>query len=199
MKWRYAFAFGSAVILGLAVFIAATALTKPYTFKGSKIEPMTAPDFELTDAEGNSFRLSEHRGKVVLMFFGYTNCPDVCPTTLVEFKQVRKMLGERADQVVFLFITVDPDRDTPERLGEYVTSFEPAVIGLTGEMAALEKVWADYYVTREVQKEESAAGYLMAHSTRTYIIDREGMLRATYFFGSEPESIVQDTRYLLEN
>lgn len=199
MKWRYGLAFILAVVMGLLVFFAANALTKPYTFKGSKIEPMTAPDFSLIKPDGDMFRLSDQKGKVVLIFFGYTNCPDVCPTTLVEFKKVRKMLGDRAQEVVMVFITVDPERDTPERLGEYVTSFDPTVIGLTGDMTTLEKVWADYYVTREVQKEESAAGYLMAHSTRTYIIDREGMLRATYFFGSEPESIVQDARYLLEN
>lgn len=172
---------------------------RPYSLRGSQIDaPGPAPEIELNDANGNLFRLSEQKGKLALIFFGYTSCPDVCPVTLAEMKQVRASLGNKAGQVQFVFITVDPERDTPERQRKYLALFDPAFIGLTGSVAEMEPVWAAYGVYRAVDKnDETAAGYLVEHSARTYLIDRQGRLRLTYAYGTAREDIVQDIRYLL--
>ena len=121
--------------LGLAtLLLGATLLSgcQSYEFKGTLYtDPQPAPDFELTAPNGERFRLSDHQGEIVLMFFGYTSCPDVCPTTLAEARRILEKLGEDGDRVTFLFITVDPERDTPEVLGTYTTAFHPAIVGLT--------------------------------------------------------------------
>ena len=123
--------------LGLAtLLLGATLLSgcQSYEFKGTLYtDPQPAPDFELTAPNGERFRLSDHQGEIVLMFFGYTSCPDVCPMTLAEARRVIEGLGEDSDRVTFLFITVDPERDTPEVLGTYATAFHPAIVGLTAE------------------------------------------------------------------
>lgn len=198
MNWRYFGGFFLSILAGLAVFLVANRISTPYVFKGSIIDPpIEAPDFELVTYDGETYRLNDQKGKLVLIFFGYTNCPDVCPTTLAEYKQIRMLLGDRADNVEFLFITIDPERDTQERLKAYISSFDDSVLGLTGDIDVLEGVWKSYFVYRQKQDVGSAAGYLMDHSTRTYIIDRDGLLRATYLFGTEPGSIFQDVEYLL--
>jgi protein SCO1/2 len=190
--------------LGL-LLIAALALSRPYTFRGSVIEPaFPAEDFTLSDAQGRPFRLSDQRGSLVLLFFGYTTCPDICPATLGEMKEVRERLlkdsrlAEKAETVRFVFITVDPQRDTPERVGQYVSTFDPTFIGLTGSEAELEPVWKSYGVYRALSETESAAGYLVDHTTRVYLIDAEGNLRLTYTFGTPVDDILQDVRHLLK-
>lgn len=194
----YILLFLGAVIAGLLLILGAGVMARPYQFMGSKIDPpLPAPDFTLTDQSGSPYHLAEHRGNVVLVFFGYTNCPDVCPTTLAEFKQVHESLGEQAGQVEFLFVTVDPERDTVERLAAYLPTFGAGIRGLTGTSADLEPVWKGYNIYVNKVESDSAAGYLMEHSTRTYAIDREGNIRVTYLFGTEPGSILRDTQYLL--
>lgn len=194
----YILLFLGAVIAGAVLILVMGLVARPYQFLGSKIDPpLPAPDFSLTDQAGNAYHLAEHRGHVVLVFFGYTNCPDVCPTTLAEFKQVREQLGEEAEQVEFLFVTIDPERDTAERLAAYLPTFGAGIRGLTGTEAELETVWKAYNVYRNKVESDSAAGYLMEHSTRTYAIDRNGDIRVTYLFGTEPGSILRDTKYLL--
>jgi protein SCO1/2 len=136
-------------------------------------------------------------GKVVLLFFGYTRCPDVCPLTLADFKKVKAQLGDQADQVRFVFITVDPERDTPNILSKHLANFDESFIGLTGSREELEPVWKTFGVYQEKQDTGSAAGYLVDHSSRVYAIDRRGDLRLTYTFGTEPEAIAQDVAQLL--
>ncbi len=126
--------------LGLAALAVAGAgwliASQPYAFHGSTIEPpMRVADFTLTSHAGTPFRLSDQAGKIVVLFFGYTSCPDFCPTTLMEFKKVRARLVREAEHTQFIFITVDPERDTPDKLRAYLNSFDPAFIGLTGTEA----------------------------------------------------------------
>jgi len=169
-----------------------------YTYQGVLIDPPApAADFELFDQNGVPFRLSEQRGKVTLIFFGYTNCPDVCPVTLSEYKRVKERLGDQADLVNFVFITVDPERDTPERVAAYVANFDPSFIGLSGDRQQLEPIWTAYGVYQERQDLGSAAGYLVDHTARTYVIDKQGHWRLNYPFGMENEKIVADVSHLI--
>jgi protein SCO1/2 len=170
-----------------------------YQFKGTQYDdPQTAPDFELSATDGETFRLSDQRGKVTLMFFGYTSCPDVCPTTLAEANQVLKGLGDDSEQVRFVFITVDPERDTPEVLDTYVKAFNPAIIGLTGSPDQLSAVRQDYGIFAEKEAlENSAVGYVVNHTARVFLVDAEGRLRLSYSYGTPPEDIVEDIRHLL--
>lgn len=186
------------VIAGLAV-VAGAALAKPYSARGSLIDPpVPAQDFTLTDGQGASWRLSDQQGKLVLMFFGYTTCPDICPATLGTLQQLRRRLGAQAGDVQVVFVTVDPQRDTPDRIGKYAAAFDPTFAALTGSEAELEPVWKAYGVWRAVNENAGGAGYLVDHSTRTYLIDRAGNLRATYSFGAPLEDLVQDMRHFLK-
>lgn len=190
--------FLGAVLAGFILVIAIGISAQPYRFKGSKINPPAlANDFSLIDQHGNEFHLAENRGKVILIFFGYTNCPDICPTTLADFKQINEKLGERADDVVFLFVTIDPERDTPDRLAKYLPVFGEGIIGLSGSEDELRPVWKDFGVYRSKVDSGSAAGYLMDHSTRVYGLDKDGNIRVTYPFGSPLDSYIKDVNYLL--
>jgi protein SCO1/2 len=198
MKTRFGL-LGIGIVIGVALMLVGWQIVQQsYRYQGSLIEnPQPAPDFELTDQRGNSFPLSEQRGRLVLMFFGYTNCPDVCPLTLAEYREIKSQLGEQASQVEFVFITVDPERDTPARMNDYVSSFDPTFVGLSGEMADLEKVWSDYWVYRAKVETGSASGYAMDHTARMYLVDANGNLRLTYPYGFEVEKIVSDLRHML--
>jgi protein SCO1/2 len=161
--------------------------------------PIPVDDFTLQRPDGQSFTLSDQQGKVVLIFFGYTSCPDVCPTTLADFKQIRARLGDAAGNVQFVFITVDPERDTPERIGQYVTTFHPAFIGLTGSQAELESVYAGFGVFVEKEDTGSSAGYLVSHTSRVYVIDQDGKLSLTFPFGMEAEAMAEDIAHLVKS
>jgi protein SCO1/2 len=174
--------------------------SKPSSFRGTTYtEPYpVAPEIVLAKADGNTFRLSELRGKVVMLFFGYTSCPDVCPTTMAELSQALGKIGERADQVQVLFVTVDPERDTPQRVQEYVNHFNSHFIGLSGSGTQLAKVWSSYGVLREIVDGTSAAGYLVNHTARVTVIDRQGNLRLSLPFDTSLEDIVHDLKLLLD-
>ena len=175
--------------------------SKPDRLRGTTYaEPYpAAPEIELTRAAGTNFQLSGVRGKVVALFFGYTSCPDICPTTMAEMKQALEELGPKADQVQVLFVTVDPQRDTPERIQEYVDHFNPGFIGLSGSESDLAKVWNDYGVFRQVVQGTSAAGYLVDHTARVTIIDQQGNLRVSFPFDTPVADIVHDLSLLLNS
>ncbi|MEM4408738.1 MAG: SCO family protein [Candidatus Caldarchaeum sp.] len=137
------------------------------------IREKEAPDFTLMDHNGNPITLSQFIGSAVLVFFGYTNCPDICPMTLAVLKSTLEKLPQKdRDKVKVMFISVDPERDTAERLESYVHHFDPAFIGATGTMAQLEHVAQDYGVYWEVeQKDESKAGYLIGHTSTVFLIE----------------------------
>jgi len=184
----------------LSTLILLAACGQAYQFHGTLFgPPRAAADFALTNQDGQTARLSDYRGQLVLLFFGYTHCPDACPTTLAQFKQVRAQLGSQADRVRFVFITVDPERDTPERLRQYLAAFDPAFIGLTGATADLEAVWKGYGVYREKRAVGgTAAGYLMDHTARIYAVDARGNLRLTWLLDTDTADLLQDVRHLLE-
>ena len=191
---------GISIVIGLLATIGAAwfFMDQSYTYQGVLIDPPAqATDFSLKDQYGNTFRLSEQRGEVVLIFFGYTNCPDVCPVTLSEFKRIKADLGDQADRVRFVFITVDPERDTQERMQTYMNNFDSTFIGLSGERTELEPIWKAYGVYQDRQDLGSAAGYLVDHSAIIYVIDQQGRWRLDYTFGMEVEKITKDLQYLL--
>lgn len=198
MKSKYGWvAIG--VLIGLGLVFGAWWYTQAnYRFRGSSIEPvMPAADFSLIDHTNTDYRLSDQKGKIVLIFFGYTHCPDVCPVTLSQYKQIKAQLGKNADQVSFIFITVDPERDTVAEMGRYVPNFDPAFVGLTGPREVLEKVWKDYFVYQQRGQVDEQGNYLIDHTARIYLVDQEGNLHLTFPFGMESSDIVADIEYLL--
>jgi protein SCO1/2 len=178
--------------------MAAPAVMGSAQFAGQALVPPRSMDFMLTASDGFEFRLSHHRGKVVLLSFGYTFCPDICPTTLVELSQVRARLGEAAKRVQVVFITLDPKRDTPERLDIYTKAFDPTFIGLTGSEEHLAQVRRMYGVIAEKEVVPgTSAEYLIAHSANTYVIDPEGRLRLLFPFGMSVEEMADDILQLM--
>ena len=173
--------------------------SEPASFRGTTYaEPYpVAPEIELTHADGSTFHLSDMRGRVVMLFFGYTSCPDVCPTTMAELNQALGKIGDEDEQVQVLYVTVDPERDTPERVQEYVNHFNADFIGLSGSEAELARVWSDYGVYRAIVDGTSAAGYLVDHTARVTVIDQQGNLRISFPFDMPLEDIVHDLQLLL--
>ena len=166
--------------------------------KGIVLEPRPAPDFVLTTQTGEPYRLSDDQGRVRVLFFGYTHCPDVCPATLAVYKQAHARLGDQAEDVRFLFITVDPQRDDPARLADYIARFDPSFYGLTGEPGAVQRVLDSYGVfARALPPDPRTGGYVVEHSTLSYIVDAGGMLRLAHGYGTSPDDIVHDVRLLL--
>lgn len=171
------------------------------SYKGMELSTANpAPDFELYDRNGELFRLSDQRGKISLLFFGYSHCPDVCPATLAVYRELAKSLEQknRADDVRLVFITVDPERDTPERLQEYLPRYGEHVIGLTGTQEELEPVWDAYgVVTEKIEMPGSSLGYAVAHPSQIYLIDQNGLFRMIYPFGYSAQDIEHDILLML--
>jgi len=161
--------------------------------------PRPLQPFTLTDHTGAPFSLSDLEGRPALVFFGFTHCPDICPTTLAEFTRVKALLGEDASEVAFVFVSVDGARDTPERLAQYVGAFDPAFIGLTGDDAAVRPVADEFGVYYQaVPVKGSQTGYLVDHTASSFALDREGRLAIVFSYGTPPEAIAQRLRALLE-
>ncbi|HEV2148574.1 MAG TPA: SCO family protein [Longimicrobiaceae bacterium] len=188
--------------LGGAGFLLAK---RPPTFHGTTYTEVTpAPPFALTDHTGRRVTLDDYRGKVVLLFYGFTHCPDVCPTTLAKLARVAEGLGRRADDVQILLVTVDPERDTPAALGEYVRRFGPRAAGLTGDSAALAEAYRGYGVYT-LEGGPHAAGHgsasgghrSMTHSSVVYGIDRRGRLVVVIPPEADDRAVRDDVRALL--
>lgn len=190
---------GIAIIL-LIVLVVLVVLPrlKPPTFSGMLLQGTnTAHDFSLVDENGEHVNLSDFRGKPVLLYFGYTFCPDVCPTTMAELGRMMRELGDQAEDVQVVMISVDPGRDTPERLAEYVRYFHPDFIGLTGteeEVSQAATPLGIYYAKQEV---EGASGYLMDHTATVLMIDKDGSTRMIWPYGTPAEDMAEDVRYFL--
>ena len=155
-------------------------------------------ELSLTDHNGKPRTLADFRGKVVTVFFGFTHCPDVCPTVLAEMAQVMKELGPDADQVQVLFVTVDPERDTPQVLKQYVPSFNPSFLGLYGDLDATARVAKEFKVFFQKQPAKNG-GYSVDHSAGTFVLDRDGRLRLFAQYGQGPTVLVHDIRILLRS
>ncbi|NLG99267.1 MAG: SCO family protein [Chloroflexi bacterium] len=200
---RYLFWLLLGTVSGLLITSAVILLNRPYTPRGSLIDPpVPAEPFTLTDGRGETFNLSEQRGSLVVIFFGFTACPDVCPASLSDMKRVHDRLAKEpgmVERVKFVFITVDPDRDTPEKTGKYVSAFSPDFIGLSGSEEELEPVWKSFGVYRELHKDSpDDTVYTVDHSAWMYLIDQDGNLRLTYTFGTPVDHLLSDIRYLLK-
>ena len=157
-----------------------------------------AQDLRLADAEGRVRTLADFKGKVVGLFFGYTHCPDVCPTTLAKMAEVRKRLGPDADKVQMLFVTVDPERDSAEVLRAYVPAFDPSFIGLRGDPAATAEVAKQFKIFYQKSGPSGGDGYTVDHTAFTYLYDPAGRLRLLVKHDATPESIAADVRELLK-
>lgn len=169
----------------------------PSPYRASDVSTQYAQaDFHLTDATGKPRSLADYRGKVVALFFGYTHCPDVCPTTLADLRMVLEKLGPDADKVQVLFITLDPQRDTRELLAQYVPAFHASFVGLSGDTAATAQVAQAFGVRYEKQINKDG-GYTLDHTAGTYLISPDGKRVLLAPYQQKTEFLVQDIRLLL--
>lgn len=158
--------------------------------------PLEHADFHLADFNGKPRSLADFRGKVVVLFFGYTHCPVVCPTTMADLAQVMRMLGKDADRVQVLFVTVDPERDRPEFLAKYVPAFYPSFLGLCGDAQSTAQTAKSFGVSYEKQYYKKG-GYTFLHSDGTFLIGPQGRPLLLSRYGQQAELLVQDIRLLL--
>lgn len=158
-----------------------------------------ARDFRLTDQTGKVRTLADFRGKVVAIFFGYTHCPDVCPTTLSDFAMAMKLLGKDAARVQVIFVTVDPERDTPAVLARYVPAFNPSFLGMYADPAGTAAVAKTFKVFYQRQPADAHGRYTVDHSAGTYIYDTQGRPRLYMAYGQGPQAIAHDISLLLQN
>lgn len=156
-----------------------------------------AKDFALTDHNGKPRTLADYKGKAVVMFFGYTQCPDVCPTTMAEMANVMKELGPQADKVQVLFVTIDPARDTPALLSQYVPAFDKRFVGLYGDEAATAKVAKEFKVFFQKVPGKTPGSYTMDHTAGSYVFDPQGRIRLFVKHGDGPAPLVHDLKLLL--
>lgn len=192
-RWLYA-------ALALAAFTLAGCqpAPQPSAFRATDITGAEfARDFRLIDHNGQARTLADFRGKAVALFFGYTHCPDVCPTTLSDFAAALQLLGPQADRVQVIFVTVDPERDKPELLREFVPAFNPGFLGMYSDPETLRQLAKEYKVIYQKTSAKAADDYLIDHSTGTYVYDPQGHLRLLMPYGSSPEAIAQDLKTLL--
>ena len=174
--------------------------------------PFQVPNFVLRDQSNRLIGLNDLRGHPVVMFFGYTHCPDVCPTTLANFTQVKKLLGAEADKAIFAFVTVDGKRDTPEVLQAFLSHFDSSFLGLTGDDATLSSMAAAYgaFFSIPADKQQgnpesdhheediASDNYFVQHTSPAYLIDSKGLLRMVYFYGTSAEVIAQGVQQSLQ-
>ena len=183
-------------LISLLLVASVDAADAPALKAGVFDPPRQAPDFALQGSDGHDLKVSQYRGKVVLLAFGFTSCADVCPTTLATFAQTRKQLGATASAVQVVYITVDPERDVPERMKKYLAGFDPSFIGGSGSPAQLAAVRKDYGISAE--KKSFGSAYTYAHSSFVYLIDRRGRIRALMPYGHGPDDYVHDLTILLK-
>lgn len=157
-----------------------------------------AKDFALTDHHGKARTLADFKGKAVVMFFGYTQCPDVCPTTMAEMASVMQELGPLADRVQVLFVTIDPERDTAALLAQYVPAFDPRFLGMVGDKAATEKVAKDFRIFYQKVPGKEPGSYTMDHTAGSYVFDPQGRIRLFIRHGQGAAPIASDLKLLLQ-
>lgn len=188
----------AAAVLAAVLSLSACEPAPPPAFRATDITGATfARDFRLTDHDGRLRTLADFRGKVVAVFFGYTHCPDVCPTTLADFAAALRQLGPKAQRVQVLFVTVDPQRDTPAILKQFVPAFNPTFLGMYADAETLRLLAKEYKVVYQKTSVKGADDYLIDHSAGTYVYDPKGHLRLLMPYGSSPEAIAHDLEVLL--
>ena len=191
------------LVLGLLALLITGVLgcsPKP-SFKNVDITGSTAfgNNFSLLDSNGNTKTMADYKGKVVVVFFGFTQCPDVCPTTLTEMDDALKLLGPKADKVQVIFITVDPERDTASVLAQYVPAFNSRFVGLRpADEASLEKVAKDFRIYYKKVPGSKLGSYTMDHSAGSYVFDQNGQLRLYIKHAQGPEVLAHDLKNILQ-
>ena len=181
---------GIGVIAVLAAVTAVMYLTRSRALLGAVMNPpWPAPEVTLTDHNGKPFSMTGQRGKVVLLYFGYVNCPDECPLTMAHIKLALEGVGEQSKDVQVVMVSTDPPRDTPQALQEFMAKFDPTFLGLTGDSQQLQQAWKDYGVTVEDGGE--------THSTYLYVIDPAGDVRETFLPDLQPADLANDLKILL--
>lgn len=192
--WALSILMGLVIIVG----VGCQAFAPAYEFKGSVLEPpLPLPDFELNDTDEQPFHLSDVKGEIALIYFGYTFCPDVCPLTLSDVKKALTDLEGR-ERVKVIFISVDPDRDTPEILARYLAAFDSGYIGLTDDFGKIEAAMQPFGVFAAKEVTDSAAEYLVSHTARVYLVTPEQELLMTYPFDFEADDLRSDLTHLLQ-
>ena len=185
-----------------AIFLSATWVACSPDKPSFKAIDITGADyargFTLSDHQGQTRSLSDFKGKVVVVFFGYTQCPDVCPTTLSELAEVKRLLGPQGDKLQGVFVTVDPARDTPEMLKAYMANFDPSFVAFIPTPEQLAVVAKDYKVYYKKVDGKTATSYTMDHSAGSYVYDPQGNLRLFSRYGNGPQALVQDIQTLLK-
>ena len=197
---RYSFFKMKILFLGLVFFVTGCQVFAPaHEFKGAVLEPPTPlPDFELYDTGGQPFHLSDTEGEITLLYFGYTFCPDVCPLTMWDVKKALKDLDGN-DKVNVIFVSVDPERDTPEVLERYLSAFDSDYVGLTDDFEKVQAVMKPFGAFAEREDvADSSAEYLVSHTARLYLISPERELLLMYPFGFESDDLRNDLTYLLQ-
>ena len=187
---------GRLAMLLVCVLLSTAHATDAEGLKAGVFNPSReAPDFSVRGSDGAALTLSRYRGKVVVLGFGYTSCPNVCPATLAVLAQAQRKLGPLASQVQVIYLTVDPERDDTARLKQYLAAFDPSFVGGTGSAAQMAAVRASYGVSAE--KVGSGKDYGVAHSSFIYLITRDGKLQALMPFGHKADDYVHDISMLL--
>lgn len=182
----------------LCIALLVAGCSEPQHFHSTNISGVEwGRDFSLADHNGQPRRLADFKGKVVVLFFGYTQCPDVCPTTLASMREALKLLGNDATRVQVLFVTLDPARDTPELLAAYVPMFDPSFIGLRGDDATIAALAKDFKVFYVKQPGTTPDNYSIDHSTGSYAFDPQGRLRLLLRHGETPATVAADLKLLL--
>jgi protein SCO1 len=188
----------AAGLLAVLMLSACQPTPSPPVFQATDITGADfARDFKLTDHNGQVRTLADFKGKVVAIFFGYTHCPDVCPTTLSDFAAALQQLGPLAERVQVIFVTVDPQRDTPDLLKQFVPAFNPSFLGMYTDAHSLQLLAKEYKVVYQKASIKSADDYLIDHSASTYVYDPQGRLRLLMPYGSSSDSIAHDLKALL--
>lgn len=191
--------FAAAAIIAV-VLLAAALQARASTPAGVRdLIGRPAPDFHLVDQTGKDFVLSGLRGRAVVLFFGYTHCPDICPTTLATIASALRRLGPQASKKIQVaFVTDDPARDSPRTLGRFTSLFDPSFLGLSGSAARMSPVYKAYHVWfQRLPNPGSAAGYLLAHSSIIYMIDKDGTLRFIHDWRDPMPAIQADLKELM--
>ncbi len=187
---------GRGMVLASAVLLTACDLAGG--FKGMAIDPpRDMPTFAFTKSDGSRFLTAPEAGRPMVLFFGYTHCPDVCPTTLADWKRVRATLGNDATRVRFVFVTVDPDRDTPAVAERYAKMYDPSFIGVSGDAITTSRMMDAFGVAAARERGTNATGYLVSHSSQVFLVDAQGKLVALYPFGTEWNALAADLERLL--
>ena len=190
--------FLSALVVMLATALVACNPDKP-SFKAIDITGADyARGFTLSDHNGQTRSLSDFKGHVVVVFFGYTQCPDVCPTSMTELAEVKRLLGAQGDKLQGVFVTVDPARDTPEMLKAYMANFDPSFIAFIPTPEQLAVVAKDFKVYYKKVDGKTPTSYTMDHSAGSYVFDTQGNLRLFSRYGSGPQALAEDIRTLLK-